>query len=82
MNPEHGGPSQGIRNMVPALQEIGVYNEVVCFDDPDSSYLSSSAFTIHALGNGKGPYSYNGKLSEWLKNNFHRFDVVVIHGLW
>lgn len=82
MNPEHGGPSQGIRNMVPALQEIGVYNEVVCFDDPDSSYLSSSAFTIYALGNGKGPYSYNGKLSSWLKNNFHRFDVVVIHGLW
>lgn len=82
MNPEHGGPSQGIRNMVPGLQAIGVHNEVVCFDEPDSAYLSSSSFTIHAIGQGKGPYSYNANLATWLADNFSRFDAVVIHGLW
>ena len=82
MDPTTGGPCQGIRNLVPELKKIGLRNEVVCLDEEDSTFLKDEVFKIHALGKGKGPWCYNGKLIPWLMKNLHRFDVVVIHGLW
>ncbi|MGK6351563.1 glycosyltransferase [Parapedobacter sp. DT-150] len=82
MNPAHGGPSQGIRNSIPALELLGVSNEVVCFDMPDAPYLGGDTFTIHAIGPAKGPYAYCPRLRAWLLDNLHRFDTVIIHGLW
>jgi len=82
MNPENGGPCQGIRNSIPALQQIGIYNEVVCFDSPDALFLGKDNFVINAIGPSKGPYAYCPALHEWLLNNFNRFDAVIIHGLW
>lgn len=82
MKPENGGPCQGLRNMIPALNEIGVYNEVVCFDETDASYLGTDPFPVHPLGLPKGPYAYSKELDGWLQENMSRFDAVVIHGLW
>lgn len=81
MKPEYGGPCQGIRNSIPVLMELGVVNEVVCLDDPNSDY-SRDPFVIHTIGKAKGPYAYHPRLSSWLAKNFARFDVVIIHGLW
>lgn len=82
MDPTYGGPCQGIRNSIPALKKFGVTNEVLCFDDPYKDYGISDDFLIHKIGNGVGPYSYNKNLSYWLEINLHRFDIVIIHGLW
>lgn len=82
MQPENGGPCQGIRNLIPQLQQLGSENEVVCFDSPDADYLGTDPFIVHALGAAKGPYSYNKNLATWLEQNLGRFDVAVIHGLW
>ncbi len=82
MNPAHGGPSQGIRNSIPALEQLDVSNEVLCFDAPDASYLRKDHFPIHAIGPSKGPYAYCPGLHSWLLNNLHRFHAVIIHGLW
>lgn len=82
MNPADGGPVQGIRNSIPALEELDVHNEVVCFDAPDASFLRRDSFTIHAIGPAKGPYGYCKDLAPWLQRHFHRFDAVIIHGIW
>ncbi len=82
MKPETGGPCQGIRNSIPTLEKLGVHNEVLCFDGPDEEFLSHDNFPIHTLGPSKGPYSYSAKLPGWLRENLHRFDSVIIHGLW
>jgi glycosyltransferase involved in cell wall biosynthesis len=82
MNPEAGGPCQGIRNSIPAMALAGVYNEVVSFDSPEAPFLGKDSFIIHALGPSKGPYRYCEKLSGWLDENLGRFDAVIIHGLW
>ena len=82
MNPKSGGPCQGIRNITPALQLIGITTEVVCFDSDDSSYPASDEFIIHSIGPSQGPYSYCKALQPWLIKNLPRFDLVVIHGLW
>lgn len=82
MNPEQGGPCQGIRNSVPQLQTLGVQTDVVCMDDPNSRYLKSEKFTIHAVGTSKGPWAYNPALYTWLLEHVSEYDVVIVHGLW
>lgn len=82
MNPEGGGPCQGIRNSIPALQKLGVTNEVVSFDDPAADFLGRDPFTIHAIGNPKGPWLYQPELLPWLLDNLPNYDAVIIHGLW
>jgi glycosyltransferase involved in cell wall biosynthesis len=82
MNPKGGGPCQGIRNSIPEMKKLGVENEVVCFDAPDADYLGKDGFVIHTLGEAKNAWAYNKNLNPFLLENFHRFDVVIVHGLW
>ncbi|MCF2447051.1 glycosyltransferase [Dyadobacter sp. CY345] len=82
MNPENGGPCQGIRNSIPALQRLGIESDVVCLDDPNSSYLAQDQFVIFAIGGNSGEWKYSAALSIWLDQHMHRYDAVIIHGLW
>jgi glycosyltransferase involved in cell wall biosynthesis len=82
MNPAHGGPCQGIRNSIPALEKLGVHNEVVTLDDPGAGFIGKDSFVVHAIGPARGPWQYGPQLQTWLLNNFHRFDIVIVHGLW
>lgn len=82
MNPTSGGPCQGIRNSIPELEKLGVHNEVVCLDVPEADFIGLDNLTIHAIGEGKGPWFYHKALLPWLLANLSRFDVVIIHGLW
>jgi glycosyltransferase involved in cell wall biosynthesis len=54
----------------------------VTLDPPDSAFLRTFSFPIHALGPGIGKYVFSIKLYRWLKANYSRFDGVVINGLW
>lgn len=82
MNPESGGPCQGIRNSIPELKKLGVANEVVSLDDPEANFLGQDPFIIHALGKSKTSWGYNKQLVPWLLVHFHEYDLVVIHALW
>jgi len=82
MDPALGGPGQGVRNTIPALEKLGVHNEVVSLDHPASGFLGNDPFTIHAIGPSVGPWQYGSKLIPWLLDNLNRFDVIVIEGLW
>lgn len=82
MHPKTGGPCQGIRNIIPAQEDLGVQSEIVCFDAPDAPFLLKETLKVHALGPAKGPYLYCKNLETWLQDNLLRFDVVIIHGLW
>ena len=82
MDPASGGTSEGIRNSIPELERLGMTNEVVCLDDPNASFLTNEKLTITALGPSKGPWCFSKKLTPWLESNLHRFDAVIIQGLW
>ncbi|MEO9930355.1 glycosyltransferase [Rhodopirellula bahusiensis] len=82
MDPSTGGPCQGIRNSAPELESLECANEIVCLDDPGSSYLTSEALTVHAIGQASGPWARHPALLPWLSENLIRFDAVIIHGLW
>ncbi|QDV41311.1 N,N'-diacetylbacillosaminyl-diphospho-undecaprenol alpha-1,3-N-acetylgalactosaminyltransferase [Stieleria neptunia] len=77
-----GGPCQGIRNSIPELAALGCNNEIVCLDDPAADYLTDELLTIHALGQGTGPWGRHPDLKPWLAEHLPRFDIVIIHGLW
>lgn len=82
MDPRSGGPCQGLRNLIPELSALGISNEVVSLDAPDSPFLGQDPFVIHAIGQGKGPWGYNKALIPWLVEKMPSFDMVVVHGLW
>lgn len=82
MDPQKGGPCQGIRNAIPELTKLGVSNEVVCLDNPEESFLTQDKFKIIALGPAKTSWCYSNKLTPWLIDNICKYDIVIVHGLW
>ncbi|RYY53776.1 MAG: glycosyltransferase [Chitinophagaceae bacterium] len=82
MDPQSGGPCQGLRNLLPELAALGVGNEVVSLDAPDAAFLGKDPFVIHAIGQGTGPWGYNKALIPWLVKHMPSYDLVVVHGLW
>jgi glycosyltransferase involved in cell wall biosynthesis len=56
--------------------------EAVCLDNPNSDYLARETIPVHALGKGRGAWSYHPALGPWLEANLRRFDAVILNGLW
>ncbi len=81
-NPEGGGPIEGIKQLQSSLTNIGVNVELASCDAPDAHWLLTSDVTIHALGPSSGKYGYTPRLLPWVRNNAHRFDAIIIEGLW
>ncbi len=65
-----------------SYSSIGYIGEVVTLDDPAASYLKDIGFRVHALGPVGTTYGFNTRLVPWIKANRHRFDGVVVNGLW
>lgn len=82
MDPTHGGPSQGIRQSIPALARLGVQNEVICCDSPTAPWIGRDSFPVRAVGSKGVGFSYSPALKSWLGAHMPRFDAVIVHGLW
>ncbi len=83
LSPDGGGPPEAVRQLVKAYVEVGVEIEVVCLDEPDSPYLADVSCRVHALGQSLlGRYAFSPRLWRWLHGNVHRFDALVINGIW
>ncbi|MEO6911021.1 MAG: glycosyltransferase [Edaphobacter sp.] len=81
LNPAAGGPSQSVRVLM-SYASIGYIGEVVTLDDPQAPFLKDIGFSVHALGPVSTTYGFNPRLVPWIKANRHRFDGVVVNGLW
>ena len=81
LDPAAGGPIQSVRTMM-SYASIGYIGEVVTFDDPNAPFLKDLKFPVHPLGAKGANYGYTPKLIPWLKANQHRFDGIVVNGLW
>lgn len=82
MDPQSGGPCQGIRNTIAAMKPLNISNEVVCLDSPGAGFIGLDDFKIHALGPAKSPWGYSKNLIPWLIDNAPRFDAIIAHGMW
>jgi glycosyltransferase involved in cell wall biosynthesis len=77
-----GGPSNSVRGILAAYPGNGSVGEVLTLDDPTAPFLREVDFKVHALGPVSTRYGYNSRLIPWLRAERHRFDGVVLHGLW
>ena len=83
VNPHGGGPIEGIKQLYLPMREVNFELEIACCDKPNSSWLSDDGLPlIHALGPSVTSYSYTPNLLRWVRENMHRFDAVIVHGLW
>ena len=81
LDPAAGGPSESVRVLL-SFGPIGYTGEVVTLDAPGQDFAQDIQFPVHALGPQTSVYGYNRKLYGWLRDNRHRFDGVVVNGLW
>lgn len=83
MNPDGGGPVEGVKQLQEPLKSLGINIEIACCDMPDDPWLAERKnVTIHSLGTSKNKYGYTPKLVPWLRNNAKHYDALIIEGLW
>jgi glycosyltransferase involved in cell wall biosynthesis len=82
VDPEVGGPAEGLRQWGTKAATLGSSVEVVTLDAPGLPFLASFPLKHHALGPSKGHYRYNDKLVPWLKANVASYDGVIVNGIW
>lgn len=82
LNPERGGPGEGLRQMCSATRRLGHRQDVVTMDEPGAPWLETFPARVVALGGARRTYGFNPKLKEWLVREAPRYDGVVVHGLW
>lgn len=82
LNPAGGGPMEGIRQLTPVLDELGVSSTVACLDDPGEPWLASFPCRVEPLGRGRGTYGYRRGVVPRLRQLVREHDVVIVHGLW
>jgi glycosyltransferase involved in cell wall biosynthesis len=81
LDPATGGPVEVVRVLI-AYGPPDYEQEAVTLDDPAAPFVRDSPFPIHALGPRTSVYGRNPKLIPWLQANRHRFDGVLLHGMW
>lgn len=83
LDPAGGGPAEGVQRMSAVAMRRGHHVEVATLDPPGSPWVGSMTCPVHDLGPGKlGNYRYAPRFTRWLRANAHRFDAVVVNGLW
>lgn len=82
-SPANGGPPEAVRQLTKAYIEVGAQIEVVCLDAPDAPYLKNMPCPVHALNQSYlGRFAFSPRLWRWLRDNAHRFDGMVMNGIW
>ena len=82
LNPEVGGPPEGILQISPVLEKYGIKTTVACLDNPNSEWLENKPYEIIAFGKGFLNYGFQFGLVSKLSSLFKDFDLIIIHGLW
>lgn len=80
VSPEAGGPTEVIRMLV-RYAPPGYSSELATLDNPAAPFLSEFPFPVHAFGSSRRRWFRPGLIA-WLSQNRHRFDGVIVHGLW
>ena len=81
LDPAAGEPSESVRALLNCAPP-GYSSEVVTQDDPDAPFVHSLPCRVHALGPRKSAFGRNRRLLGWLRENWHRFDGVILNGIW
>ena len=82
LNPEAGGPIEGIRQITPHLADHSISTSVATLDPPNAPWLRYQPFHVEGLGPVFGNYGYRRHLPVRIHALAKEHDVVIVHGLW
>jgi glycosyltransferase involved in cell wall biosynthesis len=95
VNPEHGGPIEGILRQNESSADFGHRREIATLDAPGSPWLAGFPMVVHALADRpySGPkgwqrylpwvrYGVSLRFVRWLARHVGEFDVVIVNGVW
>ncbi len=82
VDPRGGGPIEGVRQLIPAMAQLGIETEVMSLDAPDALTTNYFPAPLHAIGPGRFSYGYTRRAVPWLRENHGRYDAVIVNGLW
>src|SRR5215469_9132827 len=92
IDPTHGGSVESVVQGATVWARLGHEAVIVCADGPNDPWVRSCPVTVQALGRGRDGslmtrlpwlrYSYSSELVPWLRANRHRYDAIVVNGLW
>ena len=82
VNPSGGGPIEGVRQLTAMNTLLGHKVDVISLDDPSSEWVTKLGIKVIATGPGLSNYGYTHKYVEWLRENAHHYDCVIVNGIW
>lgn len=82
LNPELGGPVEVSFQQTVEMIKQGHQVDVLTLDGIDAPYVHQFPGNVIALGPSFGKYRFNQHLIPWLLKNSHKYDLVVVHGIW
>jgi glycosyltransferase involved in cell wall biosynthesis len=83
VDPKGGGPIEGLKQLSAVNSRQGHVVEVLSLDDPKDPWVKDCPITCHAMGpTYVGNYKYSPRWVPWLKANAHRYDAVIVNGIW
>ena len=82
LNPTGGGIAEGVRQITPHLEALGVDTTVASLDPPEAPWLQDQPFQAIGLGPVAGGYGYRRGLPARIRHYVQRHDVVIIEGIW
>jgi glycosyltransferase involved in cell wall biosynthesis len=82
VDPATGGPVEGLKQRIAIYRSGGHSVEVASLDSPESVVRYPFPTAVIALGPGRGTYGYSRHAVFWLRDNIHRFDLVLVNGVW
>ena len=82
LNPEGGGPMEGVRQITPHLSSLGITTTIISLDSPSEPWLNEYSVKALGIGPGFGIYGYRRGLVHKIRSLANNHDAVIIHGLW
>lgn len=83
VDPKKGGPIEGLKQLSALNQQQGHVVEVLTLDHPGDPWVKECPLVCHAMGpTYLGNYQYSPRWVPWLKANAHRYDSVIVNGIW
>lgn len=85
IDPDTGGPLEGLKRASTIMTELGVEVEVLTLDAPGSFQKEVDAlpWPIHRQGSEtRSYYGYAKRFNTWIQKHAPDYDAVIIHGNW
>src|SRR5215813_11245473 len=82
VNPEGGGPIEGIKQVSRIHQEAGHIVHIVSLDSPEDPWVTNCPLKVHALGPVRGKFGYSPDFVPWLRQHAAHYDAVIVNGIW